>query len=411
MRRTLLLLAISFLFITNGKAQVGPDITSWLQNTTDTGYGGYICNVQLVQYSANYVYVSCNSIPEYTIGPWPSNPNLPSPQNLVAEFPRTPIQNTGNLIHTFLGPIGLWSNGVAIYNPCDGFTWDNATTSFTNGEDTTGTGWNRNALIYEGVSFDDCLGHPDQSGTYHHHVNPKCLYNDADSTVHSPIIGYAFDGFPIYGAYGYANATTPGTIKRMASSYVLSTATSRLNGPPVNATYPEGNMNEDYVYTAGAGDLDEHNGRYCVTPDYPSGTYAYFVTINASLAPVYPYVLGPTYYGIPGNTHPHVTPVGPDTTYTTDTSTTVAQVRNTTIKYQVVPNPIIDHAYIYMDATSTNNIKGSLYDATGRLVKTVDYLMQPSIAYALDMSDLPAGTYILSFEGGGKTVTQKLVKE
>ena len=64
-----------------------------------------------------------------------------------------------------------------------------------------------------------------------------------------------------------------------------------------------------------------------------------------------------------------------------------------------------------MDATSTNNIKGSLYDATGRLVKTVDYLMQPSIAYALDMSDLPAGTYILSFEGGGKTVTQKLVKE
>jgi len=407
MKRTILLLSLFLMCRLHVKAQVGPDITSWLQNTTVTGYGGYVSNVQLVQYSSSFVYVSCNSIPEYSIGPWPSNPNVPSPQNFVAEFPRNPVQNTATPIYTYLGPMGLWSNGVAIYNPCDGNKWDNTTSSFTMGEDTTGTGWNRNALIYEGVSFDDCLGHPDQSGTYHHHVNPKCLYNDADSTHHSPIIGYAFDGFPIYGAYGYANPTTPGTIKRMQSSYVLSTATSRLNGPPVNTTYPEGNMNEDYIYTAG--DLDAHNGRFCVTPDYPAGTYAYFITIDASLNPVYPFVLGRTYYGIPGNTHPHVTPIGPDTTYTGTTG--IAQVTNTTIKYQVAPNPIVDHAYIYMDASSANNITGRLYDMEGRLLKTINYLMQPSIAYALDMSDLPAGTYILAFEGGGKTVTQKLIKE
>jgi len=409
MKKIILLSSISLLYILNAKAQTAPDITSWLQNTTVTGYDGYISNVQLVQYSANFVYVSCSSIPEYTIGPWPTDPNVPSPQNMVCEFPRVPVQNTGTPIYTYLGPMGIWSNGVAMYNPCDANMWDNATSSFVMGEDTTGTGWNRNALIYEGVSFDDCLGHPDQSGTYHHHVNPKCLYNDADSTAHSPIIGYAFDGFPVYGAYGYANPTTPGTIKRMQSSYVLTTDSTRLDGPPVNATYPLGNMNEDYIYTAGAGDLDAHNGRYCVTPDYPSGTYAYLVTINSSLNPVYPYVLGPTYYGIPGNTHPHVTPVGPDTTYTSPT-TGVAQVTNTTIKFQVVPNPVTDHAYIYMDATNMNNVTGNLFNAAGQLVRTIND-MQPTIAYALDMSDLPAGIYILSFGGNGKTVTQKIVKE
>ena len=52
-------------------------------------------------------------------------------------------------------------------------------------------------------SFDDCLGHPAPNGEYHLHVNPTCLYDDSDDQNHSPIIGYAFDNFPIYGAYGY----------------------------------------------------------------------------------------------------------------------------------------------------------------------------------------------------------------
>jgi hypothetical protein len=386
----------------------GPDVTSWLQNTTVTGYDGYTSNVQLVQYGANDVYVTCTSIPEYTIGPWPGDPNVPAAQNFVFEFPRNPVHNTGTPTWTYLGPIGLWSNGVAIYNGKDAHYWDNATSTFSMGEDTTGSGWNRNALIFEGTSFDDCLGHPDQGHIYHHHVNPKCLYNDLDSTHHSPIIGYALDGFPIYGAYGYANATTVGAIKRMQTSYVLSTATTRASGPPVNTSYPEGSMCEDYIYTAGAGDLDEHNGRYCVTPDYPGGTYAYFVTIDSSLNPVYPFVLGPTYYGYVGSTIPHVTPVGPDTTYNVPTS--VAQVNNTTIKFQVVPNPVTDHAYIYMDVSNMNNVKGCLYDATGKLLQTIDF-MQPTIAYAMDMSSLPAGLYLLRFEGNGVQVTQKLIKQ
>jgi len=404
MNRKLSLLILSAIISIACKAQVGPDITSWLQNTTATGYGGYVSNVQLVQYSASYVYVSTNCIPEYSIGPWPTDPNIPSPQNLVCEFPRNPVQNTGTATAVSLGSIGIWSNGVAIFNPEDGYHWDNTSSSWAMGPGPT---WNRNALIFEGGSFDSCLGHPAPGGIYHNHVNPKCLYNDADSTHHSPIIGYAFDGFPIYGAYGYASTTSgSGPIKRMRTSYVLSTSTTRTAGPPVS-TYPEGDCCEDYVYTAGAGDLDVHNGRFCYTPDYPGGTYAYFVTIDDSLKPVYPFVIGPTYYGVVGSTNTHVTPVGPDTTYTSPLG--VAQVPNTTIKYIIAPNPVQDYAYIYMDAANMNNIKGSLYNSEGRLVKTIDD-MQPSIAYALNMKDLPAGIYLLNFESGGIRTTEKIVK-
>lgn len=61
--------------------------------------------------------------------------------------------------------------------------------------------------------------------------------------------------------------------------------------------YPNGTFVEDNVYEDNLGDLDEHNGRYCVTPEYPNGTYAYFATIDSSNEPVYPYFIGPTFFG------------------------------------------------------------------------------------------------------------------
>ena len=64
----------------------------------------------------------------------------------------------------------------------------------------------------------------------------------------------------------------------MRSGYSLKT--TRENGPPIS-TFPLGFFVEDYEYL-GDGDLDENNGRYCITPDYPKGTFAYFATINPS---------------------------------------------------------------------------------------------------------------------------------
>jgi len=56
---------------------------------------------------------------------------------------------------------------------------------------------------YSEVWLDSCCGHPQQTGVYHYHKYPTCVrspFKD-DSKQHSPIIGFAFDGFPIYGPY------------------------------------------------------------------------------------------------------------------------------------------------------------------------------------------------------------------
>ena len=67
--------------------------------------------------------------------------------------------------------------------------------------------------------------------------------------------------------------------------------------------------------------MDARNGRFCITPEYPSGTYAYFVTINSALAPIFPYTFYGTYYGVvqTGNTlnGGHNTIPGTATQYTT----------------------------------------------------------------------------------------------
>ncbi|MBI3238067.1 MAG: YHYH protein [Flavobacteriia bacterium] len=127
------------------------------------------------------------------------------------------------------------------------------------------------------------------------------------------VLGYAFDGYPIYGPYGYTTAMDASSgISRMKTGYGLRNITTRTTlpdgsslsaanyGPAVSSTYPLGTYIEDYQWSAGnGGDLDEYNGRFCVTPDYPSGTYAYFVTIDANGTPEFPYYIGTEYYGAP----------------------------------------------------------------------------------------------------------------
>ena len=118
---------------------------------------------------------------------------------------------------------------------------------------------------------------------------------------HSKILGFALDGYPVYGPYGYTQANNANSApKRMQSGYTLNSSNTRVSPATDTNKYPMGIFNEDYSFTNPAGsDLDAHNGRYCVTPDYPNGTYAYFATINSSGKPAYPYVLGKTFYGVP----------------------------------------------------------------------------------------------------------------
>ena len=128
---------------------------------------------------------------------------------------------------------------------------------------------------------------------------------------HSPIIGWAYDGNPIYGPYGYGDPTDQNSgVRRLRTSYKLkdeivydaltNTNPARTDGPLLSE-YPAGSFVPDYEYVFQSGDLDQYNGRFCKTPEYPDGTYAYFVTIDSSDAgiPEFPYILGGSFNSLP----------------------------------------------------------------------------------------------------------------
>lgn len=395
-------LLICLLALGTTKAQVGPEVTSWILNPTNaTGYGGIVTNVQQVQYSASNVYVSASCIPSYSIGPWTANPNIPINQNFVYKFTRTPQQNTATATNVGMGHIGVWTNGVSIFNVSDGMSYNNAGV------------WNRNAYFWEGISFDDCLGHPAPNGEYHHHVSPRCLYNITDSLQHSPIIGYAFDGYPVYGAWAYTNVNGTGPLKRMRSSYTTTTTSTRVNGPAVNATYPVGCFMEDYVYTASAGDLDQRNGRFCVTPEYPSGTYAYFVTLDADLDPQFPYTFYKTYYGVvqAGNTGPtggHNTPSEAVVTYTPPNG--IAEQAKMVLNYQFFPNPARGNVSVYITDETNKNYNLIITDVTGKMVKEINNLTS-NTNLNIDLTGITKGMYFLKVSNEKKSKIEKLLIE
>lgn len=280
-----------------------PVVYSWTKSTGYKGYNGILSDVSKIQYSSNYVYITANSVPgTYTVGPtWTANPNVPEAQNNVMKFPLNPTRATTTKTAVGLGAIGAWLNGVSIYNANDGISYNN------------GGVWYRNAFFWEGISFDSCLGHASEGGHYHHHVSPNCFYSYLDSSKHSPILGYAFDGFPIYGSYGYSNSNNSNTsIKLLKSCYSTATYPNNLRtqygngtvisnpgnyGPNVNNTYPSGAFLLDYIFQSSSScDLDEYNGRFQVTPEYPNGTYAYIATINSTGTAQYPFAVAPSFY-------------------------------------------------------------------------------------------------------------------
>jgi len=111
--------------------------------------------------------------------------------------------------------------------------------------------------------------HVQPGGLYHYHGNPNAMFDDNPGPNGSPVIGFAADGFPIYGTYFLDDNT--GSVRKAISGYTFK-AGSR---PPQSDLDPGGEYDglyiDDYEFT-GAGDLDECNG---MTVD---GQYGYYVT-------------------------------------------------------------------------------------------------------------------------------------
>jgi hypothetical protein len=121
--------------------------------------------------------------------------------------------------------------------------------------------------------------HVQPNGQYHYHGIPTNLIpklNNA-STTSMTLVGWAADGFPIYANYGYSSANNASSaLKEMKGSFQVK-STPDANRPSVTL-FAMGHFQQDWVYAAGQGDLDECNGRTGVTPEFPQGIYHYYIT-------------------------------------------------------------------------------------------------------------------------------------
>ena len=336
-------------------------VTTWSHPNNGSGqalptYAG----VHEIAYTETNVYIRTSGLGFHIMGPWYLNeertnlfPNYPSNTSAIFRFPRDPGAPPISKTATGNGTIGYFVDGIGMFDSRDAFSYSNSNAGDARpNSNFTGDGiWNRDAYINESVTFDSAHAH--QAGINHHyHANPPALrhligdsvdydaltntYTENFNGQHSPIMAWVRDGYPIYGPYGYDDPDdATSTVRRMITGYATrdgSNGTTNLNdtgrtslpnwaavvqginaalttnqyGPDVGAAYPLGHYIEDYDYLGHLGltlgsdfDLDEHNGRFCKTPEYPDGIYAYFVSIDTLGTPIYPYNIGRTFYGSP----------------------------------------------------------------------------------------------------------------
>ncbi len=111
------------------------------------------------------------------------NPNSMKVQQFVFRLPLVP-QKANRIITVPMGAIGMALNGVVFFNPFE-------------------MGGMNAVEGYSEVWLDSCCGHPQQTGIYHYHKYPSCVKSPFpdDGKQHSPVIGFAWDGYPMYGPY------------------------------------------------------------------------------------------------------------------------------------------------------------------------------------------------------------------
>jgi len=247
-----------------------------------------------------------------TLGFWPPGPECPGDAGHDAYFPVEPEEAT-ETCWTALNAIGLFVNGAAIFNWWDGQSYQN------DGR------WNVVAAVAEVYDLDICGGHS-AGPTYHHHNYSSCLAEQLgdDGEGHSPLYGFAADGYPVYGPwYAKGVAATPcwktrgfddpnsptgcGEVGKRSCVMVdqldpsAGTTDPAELGPDTTASYQTQSGNiisaeaglffEDYFYDSqcaaqGGQYLDESNGH-----DHDGLGYHYHISF------AFPYTMGPKFHG------------------------------------------------------------------------------------------------------------------
>ena len=255
------------------------------------------------------------------LGYWPPGPECPTLKNKNNKIPSSPKPAT-QTCEAGLGTIGVLLNGTSVFNWGDAMSYNDENV------------WSNLAPKFEVYDVDICSGHAEIQGEYHHHTFSSCLQDlmGDDGSNHSPIYGFAADGYPIYGPYHMQGVLAKSAwVERdyddpnsasgcgvagqrtcqLVDQYDLSQGTVDVSaGPttsdelesisrnPIDAS--EGVYFEDYYYDAslaaqGNEYLDQHNGH-----EHDTLGYHYHITVedvNGTLMPVFPYQVGPTFYG------------------------------------------------------------------------------------------------------------------
>lgn len=255
--------------------------------TASTGTNGVMCSFsQSVMNSflnlVSTAAISCsgtqrtitgNGVPDHTPGTFPNsgNPHAIAAQNVRFTNTTSPavVSSTGTAVSHILG----YANNSIKFDPSTAESYQNAGV------------WKIEALnqTYFALGLDSSNAHVQPGGAYHYHGMPEGYLTRLNKGNAMTLVGFAVDGFPMYARYGYTTATNAASgTKVIVSSYRMKTTPS--SGRPSTTAVPMGTFTQDYEYVAGLGDLDECNGRFGVTPEFPSGIYHYYITDS------YPYI-------------------------------------------------------------------------------------------------------------------------
>lgn len=367
-------------------------------------FGNDSSNAVCIETIDNVITIHTNNYPDHEWGTWPSR-NPVNSQRFSYNVCAYPIKGD-SAISMYENPseanrcseymmFGVGLNGI-FYSGWGAMWFVNPQTMEEN------TDWNVEAAFQFNMDYN--TAHSNGDGEYHYHGTPFNYYqNDLniDGSAHSPLIGYAADGFPMYYKYVYSDPLdSRSEITSIASGYTLKPG----NRPGDGITAPDGAYDglyvEDYEFTKTEGPIDDCNGRFGVTPDFPQGTYYYVVTDDW---PGFPRC----FYGTVVDNSFRIGPACPESTAEIDcspASTNSVKILDG-LELKLYPNPTGN--YISIEGQTTANITQlSIYNSRGQVLhhSKTDF-------GRINLSQWSAGTYFMQITAGNTEITRKIIKK
>jgi hypothetical protein len=349
---------------------------------------------------ANTRHIEANEIPDHPVGIFPiyndngapycgacHRPNAITAQVFDKTLPLVCGTRGTTITRLELGDdFGIALNGV-LFDPFANEWWN----------DDASSGWEKNAMLHPDMALDaDCNNaHVQPNGKYHYHGLPTGLYEAHGGTypwndegvfkarAKTVQLGWAFDGTPVYGPLCYLPDGVVRNWWKPKSGWVLKTGPRADAWPAGPGGYYNGDYERDFKFCGNDSTLDECNGHFWPTPEYPDGVYHQHITEE------YPYI--PRCY--------------------LDTLTAKSSAKTTVMSAllnQNMPNPFNHTTTIsYGLPESYSSAKIIIKDLMGKVLKQVTVSGHGKGSVTVDAFSLTAGAYQYSLYVDGKIISTK----